>query len=103
MSYELVEKMGLNYREETAYSEGRTEHLLFHNLFPHTVQVSPLLVHSVLQPVHHLLFVPPVSLYKIDQTDDEPVLPTFNNQASPYHNTHVPLELKSTFIRSSSF
>lgn len=66
MRGESTEKGGLNVDEEqTAYSESRTEHLLLNNLFPNTVQLSPLLVHSVLQTVHHLLSVPPVSLYKV--------------------------------------
>lgn len=49
---------------ETAYSERRTQHLLFHDIFPHAVQISPLLVHRVPQTVNRLLPVPPVSLYK---------------------------------------
>lgn len=54
----------LNDEEQTAYSKSRTEHLLLSDVFPYTVQVSLLLVHSVLQTVYHLLFVSPVPLYQ---------------------------------------
>ena len=59
---ESLQKVCATSKSQTAYSEGRTEHLFFFNLFAHTVEVSSLLVHSVFQTVHHLLFVPPFSL-----------------------------------------
>lgn len=72
--------MGLNNREQKTYSEGRTEHLLFLNLFPCTVQVSPLLVYSVLQTVRHLLFLSPVLLCKLIRHTYKLVRPTFNRE-----------------------
>lgn len=60
-------KKGLNNRDQNddSYSEGRAEHLFFHDLFLQTVQVFPLSVHGVPQTVHDCLLVTHVSLYNL--------------------------------------